>query len=106
MSALRPSLRTLKPTGTGTRSCIEDALLHGLRCHATMSGTQFEQRRSEILAHLSHHRGQAHAVLCICPRREPPSLDFPPMQREVRAPDMPTSTVSAGCFARKTVARA
>jgi uncharacterized damage-inducible protein DinB len=54
---------------------LDDALLQGLHRYATTSGTQFEQRRTDILAHLfnhqTHHRGHAHAILSICTGREP-----------------------------------
>jgi uncharacterized damage-inducible protein DinB len=81
---------------------LDDASLHGVHGYATTSGTHFEQRRSDILAHLfnhqTHHRGQAHAILSICTGREPPPLDLLLMQRGARPPDLRASASSAGCF--------
>lgn len=71
---------------------LDDTLLDGLQEYATTSGKPFEQRRSDILAHLfnhqTHHRGQAHTILSLLTGREPPSLGLLPMQRGVGAPDL------------------
>src|SRR5471030_2721644 len=60
--------------------------------YANTSGKEFEQKLSDILAHLfnhqTHHRGQAHTILSICTGREPPSLDMMLMQRGAAAPDL------------------
>jgi uncharacterized damage-inducible protein DinB len=70
----------------------DDATLAGMLKYANTSGKQFEQSRASILAHLfnhqTHHRGQAHTILSICTRREPPSLDLLSMQRGSPAPDL------------------
>jgi uncharacterized damage-inducible protein DinB len=72
-------------------AALDDAALDGLLAYATMSGKPFEQKRSDILAHLfnhqTHHRGQAHTILSLC-GREPPSLDLLSMQRGSAAPDL------------------
>jgi uncharacterized damage-inducible protein DinB len=81
---------------------LDEASLGGLVSYATTSGKPFEQKRSDILAHLfnhqTHHRGQAHTVLSICTGREPPSLDLLAMQRGQPAPDLRVvaSRASAG----------
>jgi uncharacterized damage-inducible protein DinB len=71
---------------------LDDAALDGLHSYANTSGKEFEQKRSDILAHLfnhqTHHRGQAHTILSICTGREPPSLDMILMQRGAAAPDL------------------
>jgi uncharacterized damage-inducible protein DinB len=73
---------------------LDEALLDGLHKYATTSGRPFEQKRSEILAHLfnhqTHHRGQAHSILSICPGQKPPPLDLLLMQRGIAAPDLRT----------------
>jgi uncharacterized damage-inducible protein DinB len=78
---------------------LDNASLGTLQRYATTSGKEFEQRRSDILAHLfnhqTHHRGQAHTILSICTGREPPSLDLLAMQRGARAPDLRTVAASA-----------
>jgi uncharacterized damage-inducible protein DinB len=70
---------------------LDDAMLDRLHPYANTSGKRFEQKRSDILAHLfnhqTHHRGQAHTILSIC-GREPPSLDMILMQRGAAAPDL------------------
>jgi uncharacterized damage-inducible protein DinB len=70
---------------------LDEAALDGLQKYATTSGKPFEQKRSDILAHLfnhqTHHRGQAHTILSLC-GREPPSLDLLSMQRGGAAPDL------------------
>ena len=71
---------------------LDNALLDGLQEYTTTSGKPFEQRRTDILAHLfnhqTHHRGQAHTILSLLTGREPPSLGLLPMQRGVGAPDL------------------
>jgi uncharacterized damage-inducible protein DinB len=71
---------------------LDDGAIAGTLRYANTSGKQFEQPRSEILAHLfnhqTHHRGQAHTILSICTGREPPSLDLLGMQRGLPAPDL------------------
>jgi uncharacterized damage-inducible protein DinB len=71
---------------------LDEAALDGLQKYATTSGKQFEQKRSDILAHLfnhqTHHRGQAHTILSICTGKEPPQLDLLLMQRGTAAPDL------------------
>lgn len=71
---------------------LDGAALDGLLAYATTSGKPFEQKRSDILAHLfnhqTHHRGQAHTILSICTGREPPQLDLLLMQRGTAAPDL------------------
>jgi uncharacterized damage-inducible protein DinB len=71
---------------------LDEASLRGLHGYSTTSGAPFEQRRSEILAHLfnhqTHHRGQAHAILSICTGGAPPPLDLLLMQRGIGAPDL------------------
>jgi uncharacterized damage-inducible protein DinB len=71
---------------------LDEASIDGLLRYATISGTSFEQKRCDVLAHLfnhqTHHRGQAHTILSICTGREPPSLDLLAMQRGLPAPDL------------------
>ena len=71
---------------------LDEVALAGLRSYTTTKGKPFEQRRSDILAHLfnhqTHHRGQAHAILSIVTGREPPPLDLLAFQRGVAAPDL------------------
>ncbi len=71
---------------------LDNDLLDGLQEYTTTSGKPFEQRRTDILAHLfnhqTHHRGQAHTILSLLTEREPPSLGLLPMQRGVGAPDL------------------
>lgn len=71
---------------------LDDAALDGLQQYSTTSGKPFEQKRSDILAHLfnhqTHHRGQAHTILSIVTGKEPPSLDLLLMQRGMAAPDL------------------
>jgi len=71
---------------------LDDAMLDGRQKYATTSGQQFEQKRSDILAHLfnhqTHHRGQAHTILSICTGKAPPPLDLLLMQRGTAAPDL------------------
>ncbi len=76
----------------GYVAALDGAALDGPQKYANTSGKQFEQKRSDILAHLfnhqTHHRGQAHAILSILTGREPPSLDLLLMQRGGAAPDL------------------
>jgi uncharacterized damage-inducible protein DinB len=71
---------------------LDEAALDGLQAYATTSGKPYEQKRSDILAHLfnhqTHHRGQAHTILSICTGKQPPSLDLLLMQRGTAAPDL------------------
>jgi uncharacterized damage-inducible protein DinB len=78
---------------------LDEALLDGLQEYKTTSGKPFQQKRSDILAHLfnhqTHHRGQAHANLSICTGREPPPLDLLQFQRGTAAPDLRMLAASA-----------
>ena len=71
---------------------LDEAALDELQAYATTSGKPYEQKRSDILAHLfnhqTHHRGQAHTILSIVTGREPPQLDLLLMQRGGAAPDL------------------
>ena len=71
---------------------LDEAALASLHAYATTKDKPFEQRRSDILAHLfnhqTHHRGQAHAILSIVTGREPPPLDLLAFQRGLAAPDL------------------
>ena len=71
---------------------LDDQLLAQPLEYATTSGKPHVQLRSDILAHLfnhqTHHRGQAHTILSICTRQEPPPLDLLQMQRGTPAPDL------------------
>jgi uncharacterized damage-inducible protein DinB len=71
---------------------LDEAALDGPLAYATTSGKPYEQKRSEILAHLfnhqTHHRGQAHTILSIVTGRAPPQLDLLLMQRGTAAPDL------------------
>jgi len=71
---------------------LDDSMIEGLQKYATTSGKEFEQKRSDILAHLfnhqTHHRGQAHTILSISTGKEPPQLDLLLMQRGTAAPDL------------------
>jgi uncharacterized damage-inducible protein DinB len=71
---------------------LDEASIVALQRYATTSGRLFEQKRCDILAHLFnhqiHHRGQAHTILSLCTRREPPPLDLLGMQRGVATPDL------------------
>ena len=59
-------------------------------------GQTFEQRRSDVLMHLfnhqTHHRGQAHCILSICTKAEPPTLDLLAMQRGIASPEVRSLT--------------
>lgn len=76
----------------GHVGALDNAALDGLHRYANTSGKEFEQKRSDILAHLfnhqTHHRGQAHTILSICTGKEPPSLDMILMQRGATAADL------------------
>lgn len=71
---------------------LEEADLDRPFTYKTTSGAPFEQKRGPVLAHLlnhqTHHRGQAHTILSICTKKEPPSLDLLQMQRGIPAPDL------------------
>ncbi|HKU08070.1 MAG TPA: DinB family protein [Bradyrhizobium sp.] len=73
---------------------LDESAMAGKLKYANSTGRQFEQPRSEILAHWfnhqTHHRGHAHAILSIVTGREPPSLDLLGMQRGLPAPDLRT----------------
>ena len=73
-------------------AALDNAALAGALRYANSTGQVFEQKRSDILAHLcnhqAHHRGQAHAALSIRTGREPPPLDLLAMQRGGEAPDL------------------
>jgi len=71
---------------------LDEASLGEFQKYVTTSGKPFEQKRSDLLAHLfnhqTHHRGQCHTILSLLTGREPPSLCMLPMQRGVGAPDL------------------
>lgn len=71
---------------------LDDGALAGTLKYATTSGKPFEQNRADVLSHFfnhqTHHRGQAHTILSIVTRKEPPSLDMLQMQRGIVAPDL------------------
>jgi uncharacterized damage-inducible protein DinB len=64
---------------------LSDEVLDGSLQYSNSSGRRFEQKLRDILSHLfnhqTHHRGQAHTIISICTRREPPTLDLLGMQR-------------------------
>ena len=70
---------------------LEEATLQEIHRYQNTSGKAFEDRRSDILAHLfnhhTHHRGQAHTNFSIC-GRQPPPLDLLAMERGAGAPDL------------------
>ncbi len=71
---------------------LDDAALASVLKYATTAGIAFDQPRADVLSHFfnhqTHHRGQAHTILSIVTRKEPPSLDMLQMQRGIVAPDL------------------
>ena len=73
---------------------IDEALLARKVKYSNSSGRMFEQPLFEVLLHVfnhqTHHRGQAHTILSILTKAEPPVLDLLAMQRGGQSPDVST----------------
>ena len=73
---------------------VDEALLARKVKYSNSSGRMFEQPLFEVLLHVfnhqTHHRGQAHTILSILTKAEPPVLDLLAMQRGGQSPDVRT----------------
>ena len=71
---------------------LDEAAFEQLHPYKNTAGKAFDAKRRDILAHLfnhqTHHRGQAHTILSIITKQEPPVLDLLAMQRGGGAPDL------------------